>query len=476
MLRRALTLLALTFASSVGAQETTLSAGRSHRASLQTGDTTTYVVNAESESLVRGAVDQLSVDVIVRVLRPDGRVLRTVDGPARGPERFQFETRQSGAFRIEVIPSEDEEGEYEISVELLEPLETDPKKLADQLLSAYDREDSPGAVVSVFRGGRTVFSKAYGMANLTYGIPFEVDTRSNIGSTSKQFTAFAIMLLAERGELSLADDVREHIPELPDLGETVTIRHLLTHTTGYREVLNLISMTGRRLDHGDFIDRSEVIDVVLQQPSLQNAPGAEWNYNNTAFALAAAIVERISEQTFPEFMEENVFGPLGMTRTLVRPSPEHIVEGMAEGYTPASGSYRVIGDLGGAVGAGGIYATVGDLQRWVENFSNPRVGSPEIFREMMTSYVLTSGRVRARSLRRRSSGPPACPPRRRRRGAPVAARLLPGDRRRHHHPKQPRRVRRLHRVPPRRGVLRGRHGARRGVDRVRRGRIRPRLL
>jgi CubicO group peptidase (beta-lactamase class C family) len=230
------------------------------------------------------------------------------------------------------------------------------------------------------------------MANLSYGIPFEVGTRSNIGSTSKQFTAFAMMLLAERGEVSLEDDIREHVPELPDLGETITIRHILTHTSGLREFLNLLLMSGRRLDHGDFIARSELIDVVQRQPALQNSPGAEWNYNNTAFGLAALIVERVSGHAFHEFMQDNVFGPLGMSHTMVRPSPEHIVENMAEGYTPRpDGSYAVLGDLGGAVGAGGIYTTVADLQTWVENFSHHEVGSREIFAEMMTSYVLTDG-------------------------------------------------------------------------------------
>jgi CubicO group peptidase (beta-lactamase class C family) len=392
MLRFFLFLAALVVATDVAAQDTAIRQGDALRASLETGDTVRYALDTESDYFVRGAVDQLSVDVVVRILRPDGRVVRTLDGPARGLERFQFETDAEGAYQIEVIPFEEETGEYVITLDRLEPVATDPEQLADQLLSAYDGEGSPGAVVSVFKDGETLFSRAYGMANLSYGIPFEVDTRSNIGSTSKQFTAFAVMLLAERGKLSLDDDVREHIPELPDLGETVTVRHLLTHTSGYREFLNLLSMTGRRLDHGDFIDREELISIVQRQPALQNAPGAEWNYNNTAFGLAAVIVERISDMTFPEFMAENVFGPIGMTRTMVRPSPEHIVEGKAEGYTPGDdGTYRVIGDLGGAIGAGGIYTTVGDLQKWVENFSSAEVGSKQIFEQMMTSYVLTNG-------------------------------------------------------------------------------------
>jgi len=271
------------------------------------------------------------------------------------------------------------------------PGATDAEKLTDQLMSPYDGEDSPGAAVQVWRDGRTLYSKAYGMANLAYGIPFETDTRTNIGSTSKQFTALAIMLQVDKGLLSLDDDIREHIPELPGFEQTITVRHLLTHTSGLREFLNLLMMTGRRIDHADWIARSEIIDIVQRQPALQNVPGAEFNYNNSAFGLAAVIVERTSGQDFHVFMEENVFGPLGMTRTMVRPSPEHIVPGASEGYTPGENGFRQIGDLGGAVGAGGIYSTVEDLQTWVQNYASPLVGSAEIFDEMMTSYVLTNG-------------------------------------------------------------------------------------
>ena len=258
-------------------------------------------------------------------------------------------------------------------------------------MARFDGEYSPGAAIRVWRDGRTLYSKTYGMANLTYGIPFGPDTRTNIGSTSKQFTAFAIMLQAERGQLSLDDDIRTHIPELPEFDETIQVRHLITHTTGLREFLNLLSMTGRRLDRGDWIDRSEIIEIVQHQPKLQNAPGAEWNYNNTAFGLAATIVERTSGQDFHVFMQDNVFGPLGMTGTMVRPSVRHMVPNMSEGYTPTPDGYIQIGDLGGAIGAGAMYSTIADLQTWVENFANPRVGTRESLDEMMTSFVLNDG-------------------------------------------------------------------------------------
>lgn len=376
---------------SVAAQDVALREGRTVRGSLARGDTARYTLEVGDDHYAYGEVDQISVDVAVRILDPDGTQLARVDGPGRGGERFSGRLSEAGVYRIEVIPVDHQEGEYAITLHSVGPVETDPRKLVDQLMARFDGKDSPGAAVRVWRGGRTLFSKAYGMANLAYGIPFESDTRTNIGSTSKQFTAFAVMLQAERGALSLDDDIRTHLPELPDLGETVTVRHLITHTSGLREFLNLLVMTGRRLDHGDWIDRSELIDIVRRQPALQNAPGAEWNYNNTAFGLAAAIVERTSGMDLPTFMRENVFEPLGMRRTMVRPSPEHIVPDMSEGYTPGPDGFLQIGDLGGAVGAGGIYSTVEDLQTWVENFSAPRIGSREIFDEMMTSFVLTDG-------------------------------------------------------------------------------------
>ena len=151
----------------------------------------------------------------------------------------------------------------------------------DQRFAGLDNDRSPGAVVGVIRRGEVVFERAYGMASLTYGAPFTTETPTNIASTSKQFTAYAVALLAwTGGVLGLDDDVRDHLPELPDLGETVTLRHLLTHTSGYREYLTALSMAGL-LYPEDHVDRDDVVGVVVRQTELQNVPGAEWNYNNT---------------------------------------------------------------------------------------------------------------------------------------------------------------------------------------------------
>ncbi|HUF48589.1 MAG TPA: serine hydrolase [Vicinamibacterales bacterium] len=351
-----------------------------------------YTIAAGEDTFLSGEVNQISVNVVVRILDPKGTPVGRFNGPSRGPERFSRRLRQAGTYQIEVAPFEKATGDYAITLLRLEPLEKDPRKLTDQLLSPYAGNDRPGAAVQVWRDGRTLYSAAYGMASLVHGVPFTTSTRTNIGSTSKQFTAAAIMLLAQRGALSLGDDVRKHIPELPAFDQTITVRHLLTHTSGLREFLNLLLMSGRRLDHGDWIDRREIIDIVKRQPALQNAPGAEFNYNNTAFGLAAVIVERTSGEPFHEFVRKNIFEPLDMTRSMVRPSREHIVPESSEGYRMADDGYQQTGDLAGAVGAGGIYASVEDLQRWVQNYASPRVGTAGMFTEMMTPFTLADGK------------------------------------------------------------------------------------
>jgi CubicO group peptidase (beta-lactamase class C family) len=374
------------------AQAPVLRQGRTVTGTLAPGDTARFTIEADSGSFAWASVDQRSVDVIVRVLDPSGKVLAGGNALSVGVERIGIETKVSGANQLQVIPAPGDAGAYTVTLDRVERVATDPRKLADQLFRIYDHNDSPGGEVAVFKNGKTLFAKAYGMADLTHKIPFSVGTPTNIGSTSKQFTAFAIMLLVEEGKVDLDADVRTYIPELPDLGEVVRVRHLLTHTSGYREFLNLTIMGGRRLDHGDYIDRGELISIVQHQPALQNSPGAEWNYNNTAFGLLAVIVERLSGMSFPEFMAARVFGPLGMTHSRVRPSPEAIVPGMAQGYTPGGPTgYVESRDIFGAMGAGAIYSTVDDLRRWLANYANPTVGSRTSVDQMMTRFVLTDG-------------------------------------------------------------------------------------
>ena len=364
--------------------------GKEYADSLATGSTHIYTLEADSGRFVFGMANQQTVDVKIEVTDPSGNIVGAFDTPARGREVFQFDTGSDGNYSIKVSPFEEEEGRYTFTVSVVEPVATDPSARVDQLMMSYTGNEVPGAAAMVMKDGEILFSEAYGMASLTYDIPFEVDTRTNIGSTSKQFTAFAAALLSERGAFSLDDNVREYIPELPEFEYPVTLRNLLTHTSGYREFINTLAMRGRNLS--STLGRDKIIDIVQRQPELQNKPGAEWNYNNTGFALITEVIERVTETPFPEWMQENVFEPLDMNHTMVRAGQNQVVPGRTQGYSIGEdGDYVEATDLGGAMGAGGIYTTLGDLAKWIRNFEDPRVGNESIIKEMTTPFVLTSG-------------------------------------------------------------------------------------
>ncbi|RLD99901.1 MAG: hypothetical protein DRJ13_09355 [Bacteroidetes bacterium] len=354
---------------------------------LESPDTFHFEFGADT--YVYGICNQVTVDVVVSLYDSAGTSLGMFDGPGVGPEIFNFAISDAGKYILEVAPFEKKTGSYTLELKVVEPIASDPEKRADQLFYAYNEEGVPGGVVGVIKNGEVVFSKAYGLANLSHSIPYEVNTPTNIGSVSKQFTAMAILLLEQQGKLSLDDDVRKHIPELPDLGQVVTIHNMLNHTNGFREVYNLMPMTGWKGE--DMLRREEIIEMLKRQEELQNAPGEGYNYNNSAFILLAEIVERISGQTFPEYMEANVFAPLGMTSSLVRPNPAVIIPGASQGYVRDSLGYHEAGDLYAAYGAGGIYTTVEDFSKWMGNFSKPLLGGIELVNRLVTVDTLNNG-------------------------------------------------------------------------------------
>jgi len=366
---------------------------------IEEGQTLSGTLSAESEhdftlelgadQFVYGAVDQLTVDVIVTILDADGAIGR-FDSPSRGEERFTFETDEAGTYTVRVTPFEDGEGDYTITIRRAEDIEDDPEDRVDQLLAIVDDDETPGAVVAIVEDGELVFEKAYGMANLTWDIPFEADMRSNIGSVTKQFTAMGLLLLEQEGRLSLDDEVREHIPELPDFGTPVTLRNLLNHVGGYREVYNAFGMMG--YDGEDGFDREKVIQLVQRQPALQAEPNTEFNYNNTGYILVSMTIERVSGMSFQDYMREKVFLPLGMTNTLMTSHQGQVIPHSAMGYKPAEeGGYRQVRDLPAAAGAGGIYTTGQDIAKWMLNYRDHALGGPEVIEAITTNTILASG-------------------------------------------------------------------------------------
>lgn len=379
----------LTISTTIAQSTQPIEVGEKISASLQSESTHNFEAVFPSNYYVFGTVTQISVDVVVTIYNPEGKEAAKFDGPARGNESFQFNTREAGTYRIEVIPFEQEEGEYDITLKIAEPIAEDPAGKVDQLMTEYSG-NIPGAAAMVIKNGEVVFQNSYGMANLAYDIEMTNETVHNIGSTSKHFLTFGLLLLQEDGILSLDDDVRKYIPELPEFKHTVTLRNLVNHTSGYREFLNTLVMTGRSPSME--LSQEQVIEMINRQPELQNVPGAEFNYNNTGYVLMTEVIERVTETSFPEWMKEHVFEPIGMDNTVVRAGPGQVVENRSMGYEPVEdGGFKEVMDLGGAMGPGGIHTTMGDLQKWVNNLLDPKVGTREMIEAMTTPFELNNG-------------------------------------------------------------------------------------
>ncbi|MDX2431988.1 MAG: serine hydrolase [Bacteroides sp.] len=264
-----------------------------------------------------------------------------------------------------------------------------PNEKVDEIFAAWDGKQTPGAAVAVVRDGAIIYKKGYGMANLEYDIPISPISIFHIASVSKQFTVFSILLLQSEGKVNLDDDIRKYIPEVPDFGPTITLRHLASHTSGLRDQWALLAMAGWRLD--DVITKEHVLKLVSKQKDLNFEPGEKYLYCNTGFTLLAEVVSRVSGKTFAEFTEANIFGPLQMNHTLFYDDHEKIVKNRTYSYHLDITGFKKSVLSYAIVGATSLFTTVEDLTLWALNFSEIKIGSAEIVKTMNTPAVLNDG-------------------------------------------------------------------------------------
>jgi CubicO group peptidase (beta-lactamase class C family) len=211
-----------------------------------------------------------------------------------------------------------------------------------------------------------------------------------VASVSKQFTAFAITLLAQQGKLSVDDELRKYLPEIHDFGKPITLRHLLYHTSGLRDQWDLLVLAGWRMD--DVITQEDILTMLKRQRELNFAPGEEELYCNSGYTLLSEVVGRVSGKPFVEFTRDEMFRPLGMTNTHFHLDHEAVVRNMAYSYSPRSGAYRKNVLSYANVGATSLFTTVEDLARWIANFEDAKVGGPEVRRQMQEKGKLNSGK------------------------------------------------------------------------------------
>ena len=260
----------------------------------------------------------------------------------------------------------------------------------DQLFAEWNCPDSPGAAVAVTKDGEVIYKQGYGMANLEYDIPITTTTIFDIASVSKQFAAFAIVTLSHQGKLSIEDDIRTHLPDVPDFGHTIAIRHLLHHTSGLRDWVQSLVIAGDLMD--DVISFKHILKMARHQKVLNFEPGAAYLYSNTGYNLLAEIVETVTGDSFREWTDTHIFKLLGMTNSHFHDDYEMILKNRAYSYQAVeNGGFKHAVNNTTALGSSSLYSTVEDLAKWILNFDNTRIGEQTVIEQMHERGVLNNG-------------------------------------------------------------------------------------
>ena len=265
----------------------------------------------------------------------------------------------------------------------------DPNAEIDRLFAAWDAPEKPGAGVMVLKNGKVVHRRNYGTANLEHAIPISSDTKFELASVTKQFTAFSVFLLAKRNRVNLDESVRAYVPELNRAFEKVTIRMMLNNTSGIRDVFQTIPILG--LDENkDYISQRDGLSLLKEQDKFNFPPGSEYQYSNSNYILLGEIVERASGRSFRKFLEEEIFEPLGMVDTFFNENIVEIISKRASGYLGSSAGYSNVDARLDVLGADGVFSTTGDMAKWARALLG-REFHPDIIDQMTGPGRLNNG-------------------------------------------------------------------------------------
>ena len=265
----------------------------------------------------------------------------------------------------------------------------DTLAMIDKAMIQYGPE-GPGCQVSVSRNGQLIFSKAWGMADLERKKPLTTNSILEAGSVSKQFTAAAILLLEQQGKLSLDDDIRKYIPEMPDYGTPIRLRQMLHHTSGLRDWGSIAEMTGWPRST-KFYTNEDALEIIVRQKHLNNKPGDEFLYSNSNYNLFAIIVKRVSGLTLAAFTRKYIFEPATMTHTQWRDDPNRIVPNRAIAYDKLDSSFETDMPNEYVYGNGGLLTTTEDLLKWNHYFLEGKLGTPSLLPKQIKTEPLNNG-------------------------------------------------------------------------------------
>lgn len=260
----------------------------------------------------------------------------------------------------------------------------------DALFKTYDNSTSPGCALGVMRNGHLAYARGYGMADLERHVPIEPTSLFDIGSNSKQFTAAATILLAQDGKLSLADEVRKYVPELPDYGAPLTIDDMLRHISGLRDYAGLLTLAGHSPE--EVTTDAQALAIIARQRHLNFPTGTRYDYSNTGYFLLSLIVERASGKTLAQFARERIFAPLGMSQARFLNDHSMLVPNRALGYAPDDkGGFKNYMSNWQQTGDGAVQLSIEEALKWDENFYEPRVGGRSLVEQLQQPGRLANG-------------------------------------------------------------------------------------
>lgn len=261
----------------------------------------------------------------------------------------------------------------------------------DELIPSAVNDTTPGLIIGVLQNGEIIFKKGYGLANLNYDIPNSPDMVYNIGSVAKQFLGYAFAMQHVAGNLNIDDPVSSYMEEWPEFDETVTIRHLLNHTSGYREAYTMSTLAGRDIGI-DRMDYEEAMEVVRRQPELEFSPNSRYTYNSTAWVILAEIFEEATGVPAADWVQKNILDELEMENAQIETHVGQVIEKGAESYSFSDQrGYSNEKSNRAIFGAADVYLNVPDAMKWITNMKTAELGGEEVLNVFLEPNELSNG-------------------------------------------------------------------------------------
>jgi CubicO group peptidase (beta-lactamase class C family) len=373
---------------------TTLQLGRAIDVTLRGPQVHRYRLAMHAGQFAAVQLRQLEGNLAAVVFDPDGRLIDIVDQNGAGQAEVATivaDTTGDYAIQVAIFEWDTPAVRYAIEWHAIEPAQREPVARARQLFRSWYDPARPGAAIIVLQDGRVAYEDAIGRANVEGNLRLTTHTPVDLASVSKQFTGFAIALLADRGKLRLDDDVRRYVPELPDYGSRITLRHLLEHTSGLRDWDGLFGLTGRRIEDG--ISMDAVLAMLARQKTLNFAPGSRQQYSNSGYVVLALVVERVTGQPFDRWLQAEVLQPLGMQQCRIERAPAARDLPDTDSYG-ASWPVPLVASHGPMItlGSSSLACSAHDLRTWLDNYASGKLGGPAVQTRVTQEEPASEGR------------------------------------------------------------------------------------